>query len=93
MPTSVPTTDNMTAIAELVLDGATTAQDAILSAVTSFADTIKPVTEKLQSLPFADLAPNPAETIDAAFGFAEKVLASQKDFASKLVSAYGLDKA
>ena len=41
----------------------------------------------LDALPFAEAVPNPREVIDVSFGFAEELLATQKELAIKLVDA------
>lgn len=41
----------------------------------------------LDALPFAEVVPNPREVIDVSFGFAEELLATQKELATKLVDA------
>jgi hypothetical protein len=94
MPAETTSTDavaeNVTAIGNLLIDTASTAQDAILSVVGTVSEALKPLTEKLNTLPFADVAPKPSATVDAAFGIAEKALASQKEFTSKLFKTSGL---
>jgi hypothetical protein len=70
-------------VQETVLGAITTAQDAI-------ADSAKTWAAKLPSpsdLPFADQLPEPGKVVDQAFDYAEKVLASQRRFATKLVEA------
>ena len=41
----------------------------------------------MDALPFAEVLPNPREVIEVSFGFAEEVLATQKELATKLVDA------
>ena len=41
----------------------------------------------IDALPFAEVIPNPREVIDVSFGFAEELLATQKELATKLVNA------
>jgi hypothetical protein len=70
-------------VQETVLGAITTAQDAI-------ADSAKTWAAKLPSpsdVPFVDQLPEPGEVVDQAFDYAEKVLASQRRFATKLVEA------
>jgi hypothetical protein len=38
------------------------------------------------ALPFAELFPSPQQALDATFGFAERLLANQRSFASDLAS-------
>jgi len=42
---------------------------------------------ELDAVPFADSVPEPQAVIEATFGFAEELLATQKEFALKLVGA------
>ena len=41
----------------------------------------------LDALPFADPVPNPSDVVEASFGFAEELLATQKELATKVVDA------
>jgi len=41
----------------------------------------------MDSIPFADAIPNPKEVLDVTYGFAEELLATQKDLAYKFVDA------
>ena len=38
-------------------------------------------------MPFVDSLPNPKAVVEASFGFVEELLATQKDFALKVVDA------
>jgi len=70
-------------VQETVLGAISTAQDAI-------ADTAKTWAAKLPSpsdLPFVDQLPEPGKVVDQAFDYAEKLLAGQRRFATKLVEA------
>ena len=71
-----------------VLGAIKVGQEQVISAVSTITDNVAPLTDKLPAAPFADRLPNPATFVDNYFGFAEKLLASQKDFASKLADAY-----
>jgi hypothetical protein len=70
-------------VQETVLGAITTVQDSI-------ADTAKTWAAKLPSpsdLPFVDQLPEPGKVVDQAFDYAEKLLAGQRRFATKLVEA------
>jgi hypothetical protein len=41
----------------------------------------------IDALPFAEVIPNPREVIEVSFGFAEELLATQKELATKFVDA------
>jgi hypothetical protein len=71
-----------------VLDAIKTSQDAFLSAVKAVADNTAPLTDKLPAAPFAGQLPDGVAVVNTAFGFAEKLLANQKEFTTKLIEAY-----
>lgn len=72
---------------EKVLDAVRTGQDAVVDAVKAVADKLPSWAE----LPYADRLPAPGEVVDRAFGYAEQVIDTQRDFAKKLVDALKLD--
>jgi hypothetical protein len=80
--------DTAVNVQDQVLDAIKASQDAVLSAVTTLVEKTAPIADKLPSAPFADQLPSSVDVLDKAFGFAEKLLASQKEFATKLVEAY-----
>jgi hypothetical protein len=78
-------------VQDQVLGAIKLGQDAVLSAVDTLAEKAGSITEKLPDLPtapFADRMPKPADVVDSYFTFAQKMLANQKDFTSRLVDAY-----
>ena len=75
-------------VQDQILDAVKAGQDAVLSAVDTLAESAAPITENLPAPPFADRLPNPVDAVDTYFSFAQKLLASQKDFTVKLVEAY-----
>jgi hypothetical protein len=75
-------------VQDQILDAVKFGQDAVLSAVGTLASSTKPITEKLPASPFADRLPKPADVVDSYFGFAQKLLANQKDFTLKLAESY-----
>jgi hypothetical protein len=71
-----------------VLDAINTSQNALLSAVKAVAENTAPLTDKLPAAPFANQLPDEVDVVNTAFGFAEKLLANQKEFTTKLIEAY-----
>jgi hypothetical protein len=77
----------ITDVQDKVLEAVRTSQDAVV-------DAVKIVGDKLPSwsdLPYADRVPAPGEVVDRAFGYAEQVIDTQREFAKKLVDALKLD--
>jgi hypothetical protein len=62
-------------------------QEITLDAIKTMVDTIQSVTPKLPSIdvPFADKLPNAQEVVTSGYEFAEKLLTSQRKFASEVV--------
>jgi hypothetical protein len=77
----------ITDVQDRVLDAVRTSQDAVVDAVKTVADKLPSWSE----LPYADRLPAPGEVVDRAFGYAEQVIDTQRDFAKKLVEALKLD--
>lgn len=77
----------ITDVQDQVLDAVRTSQDAIVDAVKTVADKLPSWSE----LPYADRLPAPGEVVDRAFGYAEQVIDTQREFAKKLVEALKLD--
>ncbi|MDQ6854841.1 MAG: hypothetical protein M3046_14315 [Actinomycetota bacterium] len=77
----------ITDVQDKVLDVVRTGQDAVV-------DAVKIVADKLPSwsdVPYTDRLPAPGQVVDRAFGYAEQVIDTQRDFARKLVDALQLD--
>lgn len=72
-----------------VLSAMGAVQDTMIESYTKMASTVtKLVPARITSLvPEMPYLPKPAEAMDLSFGFAEKVLASQKSFVEKLLVA------
>ncbi len=64
-------------------------EEAVVEAVKTFVDAIKAVAPKVSSIqvPLADRLPAPEDVVTSAYDFAEKLLASQRQFAEELVKA------
>jgi hypothetical protein len=93
MPTK--TTDATSALTDAFVTSVKQGQELAFSGITAWADlTGKALSlPKVDSLPFADAIPNPREIVEASFGFAEELLATQKEFAIKLVDAVAVKSA
>jgi hypothetical protein len=82
-----------------IVDLTKKSQDQLIGAMTSAQDTVVAGYGKVSSLvtgalpkglptpPALPFVPKPAEVADLTFGFAEKVLAAQKAFVTKLIAA------
>jgi hypothetical protein len=77
-----------TNVQDQVLDAINTGQDAVLSAVKAVAENIAPLTDKLPAAPFANQLPERVDLVNTAFGFAQRLLANQQEFTTKLIEAY-----
>jgi hypothetical protein len=80
--------ETATNVQDQVLEAIKSSQDAVLSTVKTIADTTAPLTDKLPAAPFASQLPDGVEVVNTVFGFAEKLLANQRDFTIKLIEAY-----
>jgi hypothetical protein len=87
MPTK--TADAAGAFTEAIVSSVKQGQELAFSGISAWVDlTGKAFTlPKTDSLPFASTLPNPREFVEASFGLAEELLATQKEFAIKLVDA------
>jgi hypothetical protein len=64
-----------------VLETVRTSQDTV-------ADAVKGIADKLPSLPYPEQLPKPAEIVNAAFGYAEQVIETQRSFVNKVVGSF-----
>ena len=79
----------------------TAAQDQLLAAISTtqaaFVDGVRTMTStmtasmpamaKVPAMPGMDKLPTPADALELGFGFAERLLAGQRDFAERLLAA------
>ena len=79
--------DMITGLEDQVLETFKQGQEAIVKAVRTWADASKNLIPDLPPLPFADQLPNTTEIIENAFAFADKLLASQREFAAAILDA------
>jgi hypothetical protein len=86
-------TDSFKAIPDQFFDVLDVTQQLILTNASALVDSAKSFTAATETIPFADRLPNPVAVSDGVFSFAEKVLASQRDFTHKLLEIYAPQKA
>jgi hypothetical protein len=82
-------TDITTLVQEQVLTGLELSQRWVLGTLRTTAETLDSVLPDLGKVPEQPLAqhlPNPRETVDAGFDFVERLVASQRAFASKVAA-------
>jgi hypothetical protein len=80
--------DTATSVQDQLLATVKTAEDAVVSAAKTIAESVEPVTGLIPAAPFSDKLPKATELVDNAFSFAEKVLANQKAFYSELAKVF-----
>lgn len=71
---------------EQILAAVKQSQELALAGVELWASTVAPLA-KGQQIPVPFETPAPKDVVASSFGFAEQLLASQKDFAEKVVAA------
>jgi hypothetical protein len=72
-----------------ILDTIRKGQEAVVDAVTTWADTVQSLTPALPTpaVPFADKLPKPGELVANAYDFAAQMLAAQRKFAEDVLQA------
>jgi hypothetical protein len=80
-------TEMFTGLEDQVLETVKQGQEAIVKAVRTWADASKNLIPDLPPLPFADQLPNVSEMVENGFAFADKLIASQRDFAAAVLDA------
>ena len=80
-------TDMFTGLEEQVLETVKQGQEAIVKAVRSWADASKNLIPDLPPMPFADQLPNVSSLVENGFAFADKLIASQREFAAAILDA------
>lgn len=83
MPTALDTT---TEIQQKFLVGLEASQKAVLALVGTWAETMESVVSKLPELAVTEPM-KPTQAMESVFGFTEKVLASQREFAGQVLQA------
>jgi hypothetical protein len=74
-------------VEDQVLETVKQGQEAIVKAVRTWADASKNLIPDLPALPFADQLPNTSQLVENAFAFADKLMASQREFATAILEA------
>jgi hypothetical protein len=70
---------------EQILEGVRQSQKAVVNAVEIWAKAVEKAVPDVSS--FADELPQPAQVVESAFDFAEKLLAAQREFARNVLAA------
>ncbi len=75
-------------VQEQILDTAQKGQEAVVDAVKAWADAVKAIIPPLPVTPeLAARLPKPEEIVANAYDFAEQLLATQRQYAEKLLAA------
>ncbi len=80
-------TDTFTTVQGQVLEALTNVQGPIVELVTKAVETVDGVVPEGFELPYVAELPQPADLVELGFGFAEKLLANQHEFAKAIVKA------
>ena len=80
-------TEMITALEDQVLETVRQGQEAVVKAVQTWAEAGKNLMPELPPLPFADQIPATSELVENAFAFADKLIASQREFATAVLEA------
>ena len=93
MPTK--STEATSALTEAIVSGVKQSQELAFNGITAWVDlTGKAFTApNTDALPFVESLPNPRDMIESSFGLFEELLATQKEFAIKVVDAVGAKSA
>ena len=72
-----------------ILKAIRVSQQAVVEVIQTWADTVSPALENVPavSVPFAEHLPKPQDVVASAYDFAEKFLASQRQFSEELLKA------
>ena len=62
-------------------------QQAVVDAVRTWAEAVESAIPELPALPYGDRLPTPSEVVETSFGFAEQLLAAQREFAQNILAA------
>lgn len=80
-------TEMISALEDQVLETVRQGQEAILKAVQTWAEAGKNLVPDLPALPFADQLPGTVDLVENAFAFADRMLATQREFAAAILDA------
>ena len=80
-------TDTITKVQDQVLETLSSVQAPVVDLVAKAVDAVDGVVPESLEIPYIAELPQPAELVELGFGFAEKLLANQYDFAKAVVNA------
>jgi hypothetical protein len=80
-------TEMITALEDQVLETVRQSQEAVVKAVQTWAEAGKSLIPELPPLPFSDQLPNTVDMVENAFNFADRLLATQRQFAAAVLDA------
>ena len=80
-------TEMFTALEDQVLETVRQGQETIVKAVQTWAEAGKNLVPDLPALPFADQVPGTVDLVENAFAFADRMLATQREFAAAILDA------
>lgn len=80
-------TEMITALEDQVLETVRQSQEAMVKAVQTWADAGKNLVPDLPAMPFADQLPGTVDLVENAFAFADRMLATQREFAAAILDA------
>ena len=80
-------TEMFTALEDQVLDTVRQGQETIVKAVQTWAEAGKNLVPDLPALPFADQVPSTVDLVENTFAFADRMLATQREFAAAILDA------
>lgn len=83
MPTAVETT---TAIQDQLFQGIQAGQQAVVESVRRWSETVELLASRMPELAFSEPM-KPSQMFEASIGFTERLVSSQRDFASQLLEA------
>ena len=70
-----------------ILNTVRKSQDAVVEAITRWADAVQSIAPSMPVLPYTDKLPKPQEFVASTYDFAEQLLISQRKFAESLLEA------
>jgi len=78
-----------TQVQEEILNTVRKSQETVVDAIKYWVEAVQSITPKVPSVqvPFADKLPKPQDVVSGAYDFAEKLLASQRQFAEDVLEA------
>jgi len=82
-------TDTLTTAQDQVFDAVEKIQEPVVDAVRTIVETVEGILpDNRPTLPFADVIPEPTELVELYYGFAQKVLDNQHEYAKAILDAF-----